>query len=241
MALGDIFLIEGETNLAEKHYLTAYDQKTYLEIPDQSYTILYRLANLYQTELSYLEWAEALEQVLKEDRVYYDDFYGRYYDAFLRVFSEKGFFRLVQLYRLDYPVVVRAHSGLGEFYYRTGRYDPQALVHYLFALVITFSEAIEAQMNYDPEYRFDSLDDLLQSLQRRERIRRYLEDEGLFENLYYLAATANAAGFETQARDIWTSLTLTVAAGRFRTLAEKQLVSPWVDPLYSLDPPPSIR
>ena len=241
MALGDIFLIEGETALAERHYLKAYNQKTYLEIPDDSYTILYRLANLYQMELSYVEWANSLDRILKENQQYYEDIFGRNQDSFLKVFRESGFFRLLQLYRVDHPAVGRAHSGLGEFHYRTGRYEPEALVHYLFALIAIFSEAIDALLDYDSGYRFDSLENLLKALQRRDRIREYLVEERLYENLYYLAASASAAGYEEQARDLWQSLLVMDDAGRFSTLAEKQLASPWVDPLYSLDAPPDVR
>ena len=142
---------------------------------------------------------------------------------------------------MDHPAVGRAHSGLGEFHYRTGRYEPEALVHYLFALIAIFSEAIDALLDYDSGYRFDSLENLLKALQRRDRIREYLVEERLYENLYYLAASASAAGYEEQARDLWQSLLVMDDAGRFSTLAEKQLASPWVDPLYSLDAPPDVR
>jgi tetratricopeptide (TPR) repeat protein len=245
LAIGDIFKAQGEIPIAEKQYLKAYDQKDNFEVPDCKYIALYRLVRLYKEQEEYLKWEQTLFKVLKEDKAYYSDRFGRLYDTFLRVYTERGLNRLLVLYRLEEKHTIYAHGELGEHYNREyvqsrdktkrGELAESAMVHYLFAVVTLLSEVIEELRFWDPEYRFTDLPSLLRSTARREALYDYLIQTDIFKYLYYLGVATYAAGYEERASDIWSILKDEQQAGRYRNLAREQLTDPRVSPLYYID------
>jgi tetratricopeptide (TPR) repeat protein len=229
MAVGDIFLIEGETVLAEEQYKKAYALRESFIVPEDVYTVLYKLADLYKITARTEEWQETLTKVLAEDEKSYTDTFLRQKDTYLDKYLEQGPDKLLELYRLERLPEARAHWELAELYYRSGVFDRTALIHRLFGVVAIVSDAIVEYRHVDPLFQFTDLAEFLRLSADRDNIRSYYAATDLYEHLYFLGVSTFGFGNEARARQLWELLTDIPAAGRYQRLSERQLTSPWVD------------
>lgn len=229
MALGDVFLAEGEKELARRQYEKAVEARDALLIPDDIYALRYRMADLHRLDGDYPELERALVAVLQEDQAYYREVYLRLGDRYLGKYLEEGLDRLLELYRLERRPERRAHLELADLYYRAGEREARPVMHRLFAVVIVLSDGIAEYLNFDPLFQFRDLEEFLRLAARRESVADYFTAAGLYEQLYYLAVSTHAAGREARAREVWALLEDLEAAGRYGDLASRQLLSPWVD------------
>jgi hypothetical protein len=242
MALGDIYRIEGEKELAAEKYEEAYRLKKHLLSPQDAYTVLYRQVSLHKNDGNLEGWLSALQALLREDAGYYADVFSRSRDAFLNIYREKGLSRLLQLYRLHHQPVALAHAEMGEYQNEHGADAEEAVVHYLFAVVTILTDAIEEIRLVEPDYQFDDVRYFLQHVASRRNVTDYLNRIGIHKQLYYLGVASHALGTATgealynrRARDIWFMLRQMDEAGRYQELASAQLLSPWVKPLLYRD------
>jgi tetratricopeptide (TPR) repeat protein len=235
MAIGDIYFQEGAFALAKRQYDKAFELRRGMEIAEEKYTILYRLADLHEIQELYADMDRYLQQVLEDQPYFADDQYRSFRDAFLSTYEDKGLDHLFKLYRMKgVAFSVPAHAKLGWFYYRTGR--PLAILHCLFALDIMITEAVEELRRVRPGFVFTTMEAFLNAALERENIEQYLDSGEFFKTLYYLATATYAASRPSLAEPIWRLLAtypldaLGAGATTYVELAARQLESPWIDP-----------
>ncbi|HUV06371.1 MAG TPA: hypothetical protein VMX75_01500 [Spirochaetia bacterium] len=192
-------------------------------------------------------------------KTYHSDVFEDNRGRFLSTYLEKGIDRLLLLYRLDTRSMAKAHGELGEIYNRKiagagleGNAPPKelrdeceiAITHYVFSLVILLSDALAEMHFVSPDYRFQGLSGFFKQAARRENVRGFLLDAGVFKYLYYLGVATHAIEKLDQPvvelrkgrdREIWELLENEPMAGRYQELARKQLSTPWVQPLLYID------
>jgi tetratricopeptide (TPR) repeat protein len=242
MAIGDIYFQEGAFALAKRQYEKTFELRKGMEIAEEKYSVLYRLADLHEIQELYADMDRYLQQILEDQPYYSDEQYSGFRDAFLSTYEEKGLDHLFKLYRMEgVAFAVPAHAKLGWFYYRTGR--PLAILHCLFALDIMITESVKELRRVEPEFVFTTMEAFLDAALERDNIRSYLVSEEFFKTLYYLATASYAASRPSLAEPIWRLLAtypmenVGPAATTFAELASRQLESPWVDPYIN----PSVR
>jgi tetratricopeptide (TPR) repeat protein len=242
MAIGDIYFQEGAFALAKRQYEKAFELRGGMEIAEEKYTVLYRLADLHEIQELYADMDRYLQQILEDQPYLVDEQYRRFRDAFLSTYEEKGLDHLFKLYRMEgVDFSVPAHAKLGWFYYRTGR--PLAILHSLFALDIMITVAVKELRRVQPEFVFTTMEEFLDSVLERDNIREYLVSGEFFKTLYYLATASYAASRPSLAEPIWRLLAtyplqgVGPAAVPYAELSARQLQSPWIDPYIN----PSVR
>gem|GEM_PF-1101139 len=235
VAIGDIYFQEGALALAKLQYEKAYKLRGGMEIAEEKYTVLYRLADLHEGQDMYADMDRYLQQVLEDQPYFSDEQYRSFKDAFLSTYEDKGLEHLLKLYRMEgVAFSVPAHAKLGWFYYRTGRSG--AILHGLFALDIMVTEAVKELRRVQPGFVFTTMEDFLDTALQRDNIREYLASGEFFKTLYYLATATYAASRPSLAEPIWQLLAAypleVVGPGAltYADLAARQLKSPWVDP-----------
>ncbi|MBN2552550.1 MAG: hypothetical protein JXB06_07255 [Spirochaetales bacterium] len=235
MAIGDIYFREGAFSLAKRQYEKAYELRAGMEIAEEKYTVLYRLAELHELQERYADVERYLSQVIQDQPYFEEDQYQNLRDAFVETYYDKGVDHLFRLYRMDgVAFAARAHSKLGWFYYRTGR--SPAILHCLYALDILVTEAMKELRRVEPGFSFTTVEAFLDAALERENIRQFLVAENFFQTLYYLAAATFADSRPSLAEPIWQLLAtyplepLGPAATTYADLSRRQLESPWVDP-----------
>lgn len=235
MAIGDIYFREGAFALAKRQYDKAYELRTGMEIAEEKYTVLYRLANLHEIQELYADMESDLRQVLEDQPYFVGDQFPQFQDSFLSAYYEKGLGHLFKLYRMDgVAFAVPAHTKLGWFYYRTGR--PSAILHCLLALDIMITEAVKELRRVDPGFVFTTVQAFIGAGLERENIKQYLVAGEFFKTLYYLATSTYAASRPSLAESVWQILAsypleaVGTSATTYAELSRRQLESPWIDP-----------
>lgn len=232
-AVGDIYLEEGETGLAQRQYEKAYNLRQSFYVPEMQYQVLYKLADLYEIQQQYKQMEDTLTLIAGDDVHFQESATQHVRTQVEKVFVEKGLDRVLLLYTFDDTFSAAAHSKLGWFYYRTGRFGP-AVTQLLFAVIYRTSQIKHAMLEHDVDYEFTTMADLLAGVDANADLRAYAVSSGLYKDLYYLAGAAFANGFPGIATGLWKSLSAVRSAGQYRDLAVKQLKRPFVEPLLTI-------
>jgi len=222
-AIADIYRTEGEFQLAERHYTRAYNMRNALVVPSEKYAILLRWAGLYEDQELYSQMEAKLLLVVADDR------WSKGEQLAIQVernYVDKGLDHVLALYRFDSSFATAAHSRLGWFYYRTGRF-PLAVRHLLFAVVLQVSEAAEYLKRQDPDALVSGLVDFFEEVSADRDLGAWLEASSLSQDLYYLSASAWELGHPTRARDVWKLLAGLESAGKYAELSRRQLAAPF--------------
>ncbi len=232
-AIGDIYLEEGEAALAQKQYEKAYGLRKSFYVPEMQYEIQYKLANLFELQQQYKLMEDTLTAIVADDPHFQDTATQRVRTQVEKVFVEKGLDRVLLLYTYTDTFSAAAHSKLGWFYYRTGRFGP-AVSQLLFAVIYRVSEIKRGMLERDVDFEFTTLPELLAGADRVADLRAYEVSSGLFRDLYYLAGSMFANGFPRHASALWKSLAAMPSAGQYRELSSRQLKKPFVEPLLTI-------
>jgi hypothetical protein len=233
MAIGDVYRSEGAYALAQQQYEKAYSERAGFDTPDRKYEVLYKLADLFKVQDRYYDMERQLNTILESQPYYSEASLPRLQDAFLQTFEAKGLDQVLRLYRMEkVSFALQAHAELGWFYYRTGRFDPQSILHSLFALDIAVTESMLELRRINPEYVYSTLEDFLAQAALRDNVRQFLQDSGFYRTLYYLGAATYAASHPALASSLWKILASVdpAVAGEYPLLARRQLQAPWVEP-----------
>jgi tetratricopeptide (TPR) repeat protein len=235
MAIGDIYFREGAFALARRQYEKAYALRTGMDIPEEKYTVLYRLADLSEMQELYGDMDGYLRQILRDQPYFTGERFQNYQDAFLSTYYDDGLDHLFRLYRMDgVAFAAAAHGKLGWFYYRTGR--PSAVLQCLFALDIVVTESVNELRRVNPRFEFTTVQAFLDAALQRENIASYLVRSDFYKTLYYLGASTYAASHPQLAESVWRILAtyplrmVGPAATTYAELSSRQLQSPWIEP-----------
>jgi tetratricopeptide (TPR) repeat protein len=223
-----VYFEEGEFQLAREQYEKAYSQKSAFRIADTQYEVLYKLADLYQNENMYNRMEDSLLKIVADDKQFSDPSSERLKNQIQKNYTTKGIDHTLFLYQFDVPFAQVAHSRLGLFYYRSGRYE-QAILELLYSVIYNATQINAILHSRDFDYQFTTLADMLSAIKGRKELAQYVAGSSLFRDLYYLAGASYAAGFPAHATQIWKLVSASTIAGNYSDLAARQLKAPWVE------------
>lgn len=229
VALGDIYLSEGELALAEEQYRKAYEFKGALYIPDEQYSILLKLADLYEQKNKYKLMQDTLLIILEDQPYHASPAFDHFRNAFQNTYFTNGIDQFLRLYRLEnVSFAAEAHTLLAWLYYRSGRFE-KSILQGLFSVNIAITTAVDELRRHDPDYEFTTLSALLPTAMKRDSIRELLFRSSFFPTLYYLASASYAYGQRREANAVWRLLSSSVYGGQFTDLSQRQLQNPWIE------------
>ncbi len=232
--IGQVFEEEGELNLAVDQYKRALALKQQFVVREDALTIRYALANIYFETNEYGKYEVALREIVAEDNYFTNPDLGGMRDAMLRILRSGGFDRLMLLYRLTDLRTLAAHSELGAFMYRTGRYR-DATLNLAFSTITDFTTAIEELRRIDPDFEFTSIHDLLARSLKDPRLASYFASAHLYRDLYYLAASLFASGIAGRAQEIWTlDIDYAPKESPWRQRSVVQNRNPFIEPILDI-------
>jgi hypothetical protein len=234
LAIGDVYLEEGEIELALSQYEKAYNIRKSFYIPQMQYTALYKIADVYEKTDRYKKMEDSLDLIVQDDKHFMETASYRLRTQIEKTYAEKGLDRVLVLYSFDDSFASKAHSRLGWFYYRSGRY-PLASSHLLFSLINRVAQIKSFLIERDADYQFGTFSDLLRRVDTSQELMRYAEETGLYADIYYLAGSTYASGFPKNARVMWKMVSEHASAGKYRDLSARQAAKPWLEPLLSPD------
>jgi len=230
LGIGDVFFEEGEFDLARDQYEKAYNLRNAFTVPETQYQVLYRLSDLYQSREMYSRMEDALLKVVADDKRFSDPGSDKLKSQIEKNYREKGIDHMLFLYQFSVPFAEAAHSRLGLFYYRSGRYG-QSVQQLLYAVLYRAAELNGALHDMDVDYQFQTLSDMLAAVGSHKELASFVSTSGLFADLYYLAGSSYASGLPTHAVEIWKIIASSKIAGTYASLSARQLKAPWTERL----------
>ena len=225
-AIGDIYRAEGEFELAKRHYERAFNLRNALRIPAEKFDILYRWAGLYEDQERYWDMVQKLQLIVAEDQWHKNSLLPIQVD---QNYVDKGLDHVLALYRFDSWFATAAHSRLGWFYCRTGRYT-EAIPYLLYAVILHVSEVDVFLKRKDVDASVKGLESFFSLVLRDAEARSWLDSSSFVSDLYYLAVASLEAGHPLRARSIWRVLASVKEAGKYADLSRRQLVKPFREP-----------
>ncbi|MBU8912515.1 MAG: tetratricopeptide repeat protein [Spirochaetales bacterium] len=218
--------------IAEEYLLEALAAAEDLMVPAVRYEINYELAGLYKVQRRFADYERVLFQTV--DLAAGEPATPRSVDVpadtLQTVLINDGLDRVLVLYRLQEDGGTRARGELAELLVGLGRYD-EAAEQGLVAITQQLSTVIEAVIERDPGYEYQTVLGALTHAEIYPETRAYLADTSLYENLYFLAGALYARGNPESAVSLWRLLPALPRAGDLSNRARIQLADPQPEPL----------
>jgi hypothetical protein len=199
--IGQVYLAESETRLAELYMLRAYDMRDALYDESDGIAILESLVDIYRTqgrmkdfELKLIEIAQKSELFARRDEYYRS--------AMERTLTRQGIDKFMSLYRVTESWPAKTYARLGAFYLDAGR---RVSVFYLAAASnALLTRIIETVKSDQPRYTYAGLGDLSTRILSNKELADYADSEGLWADLVLLGEALVSIGERESAREIWT-------------------------------------
>ena len=206
---GKIYEAEGENFLALANYRKAWENKEFLEIPDERYSLAYRMADLSFIMGQKGEQEKYLLLVLLNDPLY-----GKPGDesptleAMLRTVEiDPTLEKFFSLYRHSNYIALKAYQNLAELYQEANN-NGRAVALATLAASISVTHLAEAVKQADFSYVYSGLNDLFIRSRRNNEISVWASERKLFDSFLIFASILNERGSREQAISLWTSLSL---------------------------------
>jgi hypothetical protein len=230
VGIGDVYRAEGEFGIAQAQYEKAYKNSKGFDVADAKYDVLYKLAYLFETQELYKLMEDRLGTIVADDKHFAETPNSQLRTQVERNYFQKGLDHVLLLYGFSDPFAMDAHSKLGWFYYRTGRYGP-SVSHLLYSTIGRVSQVNAYLREGDVDYQFTTLSDMLAEVDNRPELAGYVTSGGLFKDLYYLAGATYASGYPAHAVTLWKLISAQPGAGTYQDKSRKQLRKPFTEPL----------
>jgi tetratricopeptide (TPR) repeat protein len=206
---GKVFFLEGELDLAENQFKRALEQGLSLDIPEDMFSILYAMADLYELKADRVAWERVLQRILDGVTATRDAQAAARVDTALRsamakTLREAGFDKFMTLYRVEPSFALDAYADLASFYLETGRAD--AMINAAIAVNMTLTRAINIMQAKNSDYVWRSLDDFLLKAGANREVQEYLSKNPLHRMMLVLADALYIEGGRVFAGAMWKTL-----------------------------------
>lgn len=205
--LGYVFEKEGEFEIAQKQYEKALENRKKLEILEDSYYIMYHLADLYHEMGKTEDAVTILNRIIKETPA--EEYTNKQEASMVKLLEEKGLDIFFKLYRPESRITLEAHRQLAEDYYNSGMYA-ESLRHLVYSFGTPVSLAIEELKKIDPDYSFsqgdrsDDFERLLHMISKNNRLNTYFKKVHFYSTLLTTGKCLYETGFKEKGIKILT-------------------------------------
>ncbi len=205
--LGYVFEKEGEFEIAQKQYEKALENRKKLEILEDSYYIMYHLADLYHEMGKTEDSVRILNRIIEETPA--EKYTNKQEASMVKLLQDKGLDIFFKLYRPESRVTLEAHRQLAEDYYNSKKYS-ESLHHLVYSFGTPVSLAIEELKKIDPDYSFshgdrsDDFERLLHMISKNNRLNMYFKEVHFYNTLLTTGKCLYESGFKEKGIKILT-------------------------------------
>ena len=205
--VGKVYEAEGEHRLALSFYEKAWSNRDMLDIGDEQYTLIYRMADLSANMQNFGAQEAYLLLILTEDPVF-----GKPGEesptlrAMIRTLEiERTTDKFFSLYRHSNFTAYKAYLDLSHFYYYDSRKRlDRALPAAALASSIAVTRLTGAIVRKDFEYVYGGLGDLFTRVGKDAELAAWARDNRFWDSFLVLASVLYDHGARTQALYLWT-------------------------------------
>lgn len=199
--IGDIYLLEGEYIFAEKYYLEAIENAKVLDIPNQKYEILTKLARISYLQNNPEQMEVRLLTILTEDKTFTDK---ALFSAMMNTISSNrpdSMEKFFQLYRSESFYALEAYNKLFEYYYSIGNME-KSMQFALLAVLTNFSRMEDVVASRNIEYSYKDLSSLLFEVSLYKDILDWCNRNDVWENFNNFCTILLKCGYDNFAKSL---------------------------------------
>ena len=204
---GKIYEAEGENLLALSYYEKTWLNKDFLDIPDDRFTLAYRMADLSYNMNNRGAQEKYLLLALVDDTLFGKPgeesatLKAMIHTLHIDSTTEKFF----SLYRHTNYKGLKAYQDLSLFYFDSNNID-RALAVAALASCISVTRLAEVLKQYDFEFVYSNFTDLVIRTGKNVLISEWAREAKIWDSFFLLASILEKSGERQQARSLWTVL-----------------------------------
>lgn len=221
--LGKLYMLEGEYELSEHFYASAYEHRLYLDVSGVQFDILYDMAELYALSGNNEKYEAVLLILASQDENYKNgaasSFIKTVKGAIERGTDTDKFFLL---YRNNNFSTLYVWLLLTKYYRSLDLTDKAYETALLFCLT-ALSRTDDIIKSRESEYTYTDLNTLLAKINKYADIKDWAAQNKLWEGFYLLGRIAAEKGYTAFANGIFNALREQSSERKWKILAEKAL------------------
>ena len=223
--LGKLYMREGEYELSEQFYTSAYEHRLYLDVSDVQFDILYDLAELYALTGNNEKYESVLLILAAEDTNYKAGGYSAFITA-VRGAIERGAGadKFFLLYRNNNYRTLYVWLLLTRYYFSLNLTDKAFDTALLFCLT-ALSRTDDIIKSRESDYSYSDLNTALKKIKTYSDIEKWAAEHKVWEGFYLLGRIAAQKGYSAFAQDVFTAVSEESTDRKWKILAEKELKS----------------
>lgn len=223
--LGKLYMREGEYELSEQFYASAYEHRLYLDVSDVQFDILYDLAELYALTGNNEKYESVLLILAAEDTNYKAGGYSAFITA-VRGAIERGTGadKFFLLYRNNNYRSLYVWLLLTRYYFSLNLTDKAFDTALLFCLT-ALSRTDDIIKSRESDYSYSDLNTALKKIKTYSDIEKWAAEHKVWEGFYLLGRIAAQKGYSAFAQDVFTAVSEESTDRKWKILAEKELKS----------------
>lgn len=223
---GAVYEAEGEYAQAMTYYERAWESRDILDIPEDRIPLVYRMADVSAMMDDQGAREKYLLLVLSEDPVFGTP--GSESPTLLAMIrsaeEEETLEKFFKLYRHSRYFTLKAYQDLAIFYYQKSRSRlDRALPVSAMASCVVVTRLSEAVRQYDFEYVYAGLSDLMSRVGKRREIAEWAASNRAWETLVTFGSILWDRGARSQAAWLWAELAAACPDKRWAAKARREL------------------
>ena len=193
--LGKLYMREGEYELSEQFYTSAYEHRLYLDVSDVQFDILYDLAELYALTGNNEKYESVLLILAAEDTNYKAGGYSAFITA-VRGAIERGAGadKFFLLYRNNNYRTLYVWLLLTRYYFSLNLTDKAFDTALLFCLT-ALSRTDDIIKSRESDYSYSDLNTALKKIKTYSDIEKWAAEHKVWEGFYLLGRIAAQKGY----------------------------------------------
>lgn len=225
---GDIYSAEGEFELALEYYAKAWENSQYFDIPDEKYSLLYRIADLADFMDDTEKKEQALLLVAAGDPVFAlpGKETGMLLSMKKNLQQKNSLESFFLLYRHDKWFALKAYHDLAEYYFKVeGGTMERAFTCSMLASTIIVTKLSNALYDREVEWRYTDFRNLLKTVSRHPEILKWMDENKCWESFLLFGDILKLRSNESLALELFEVLSETAVNEDIRVSALRRLLN----------------
>lgn len=205
--IGQVYLYEGEYQIAKEYYIKALEKSDILDVPDIQFDIRYDLADLAEIILDDVFFEESLLSILEQSTYYSSESENYSYSkaAVKAACDSKLADKYFLLYRVNSTIYIPAYLRVAEFY-KERDYDERSFYAVTLGVLSSFTRIndILSLRNYD--YSYQNLDEFFKLAITYSDITDWMLENNIWNGFLLFADYINENGNSLLSEEIYTCI-----------------------------------
>lgn len=192
--IGDIYKLEGEYDFAESFYLSALENASSLDIPDERYEIIYLLADLSRLKKDYDTMEIRLLNIIGKEQNERNMILAHSMKNTVSRNNADAIEKFFTMYRADNYFSLKAYLELSSYYQSINQFE-KAFDYSALAVITGYTKIYNVISKRDIDFTYTDIASFLDLIQYHSDILRWGSDNGLWQSFNLFCTICGQNGY----------------------------------------------